>query len=89
VPRCVGRIIVVIYRSFVFTVTVSIVAYVKTCEGVLGVKMSTSKQLLVYTFNFTEVYSAPMLQMAYGQPLTTYEYHTVHFLHALLSRIKQ
>jgi hypothetical protein len=31
----------------------------------------------------------PMLQMAYGQPLTTYEYQTVHFLHALLSRIKQ
>jgi hypothetical protein len=30
-----------------------------------------------------------MLQMAYGQPFTTYEHHTAHFLHALLSRIKQ
>jgi hypothetical protein len=36
-----------------------------------------------------QLHSTPMLQMAHSQPLTTYEYHTVHFLHALLSRIKQ
>jgi hypothetical protein len=30
-----------------------------------------------------------MLQMACGQPFATNEHHTVHFLRALLSQIKQ